>query len=129
MSLESIDIVSLEKELNSLREEDLLRDPKILEILLSRRIYGFKYGEYRFYVYRSGREDHIIIPKIMCTCPDFIMNVIMRRRRSSCIHLRALELAIKKSYVKEIVLNRDRFEKILYDVISSGRLSEELPQE
>ncbi len=129
MNTYNINIGSLEKEMSELEEEELLRDQRILEILLSKRIYRIKYGELSFYVYRSGREDYVIIPRIMCTCPDFIMNVIMRRKRSSCIHLRALEIAIKKNYFREIVLDKEKFEKVLYSAVLSGKLSEDLSQE
>ncbi len=129
MNAQGIDIGSLEKELSELKEEELLKDQKILEILLSKRIYRIRFGDHNFYVYRSGREDYLIIPRVLCTCPDFLMNVIMRRRKGSCIHLKALEIAIKKSYFKEIVFDKERFERALYSLVLGGRLSEDLPQE
>lgn len=116
-------IEDLERELRELDENEVSRDPRVLEVLLSKRLYRIKWREKEFFVYRSGREDYLIIPRAMCTCLDFVLNAVMRRKKSSCIHLRAVEIAARKNLFKDIEVRSNKdFEHILYSIISSGQI-------
>jgi predicted nucleic acid-binding Zn finger protein len=116
-----INIKDLERELSEESEEDLSRDEKVLEIVLSKRIYRIDTSIGRVYIYRSGREDYLVIPKRLCTCPDFIINVVSRGKRSSCIHLRAVEYIERKNLSIPLMKDVD-WRNILYKIISTGSI-------
>jgi len=120
-NIEKSDIKDLERELSETSDEEFSRDERVLEIILSRRIYKIETRAGRAYIYRSGREDYLIIPRRLCTCPDFIINVVSRGRRSSCIHLRAVEYIERRGLSVPIIKDVD-WKNVMYKVVSIGSL-------
>lgn len=111
----------LEEELEKMSDEDLLRDESVLEVVLSRRVYRLRTPLGTLYVYRTGREDYLVVPRTMCTCPDFMINVVSRRRRASCIHLRAVEYIERRGVFCEDLVVRD-WREAVYRILATGSL-------
>ncbi|MEZ0290684.1 MAG: hypothetical protein ABWJ42_06310 [Sulfolobales archaeon] len=90
-------------------------------MLLSGRLYRITYDNMTYFIYRTDRESYLIIPRVMCTCRDFIINVVFRKKKTSCIHLKAVELAMRKNRFFEQLHARDPV-NVLYKVVSTGSL-------
>lgn len=115
-------IESLERELSDLEDNIILKDERVLEILLSGRLYRLRHGSETYFIFRGGERDYLIIPRVMCTCKDFIINVVLKKKRSSCLHLRSVEIATRRSsFFKDLEVEDPS--RTLYNIISTGRLN------
>ncbi len=73
------------------------------------------------WVYLGRREDHVLVPRLYCSCLDFLVNVVGRRRKSPCYHLVGLELARKLGRVKDLSsLAGPQAPKIMLEILEHG---------
>ena len=48
------------------------------------------------------KEDHVLIPPIYCSCRDFKINSVLRKRRGNCYHVYAYCLSEKNGNITVI---------------------------
>ena len=73
------------------------------------------------YIALGTTGDYLLIPKLFCTCKDFELNVVIRRTKGTCYHLIALELALKSNSFRELRVNDDVLNDIMYEILFGGR--------
>lgn len=72
-----------------------------------------------FYV--GARHDHIIIPRIYCSCKDYLINVMSRKRRRVCRHLVIQYIAEKNGLYRVVSINDpDTYMSIVNEIIDIG---------
>jgi predicted nucleic acid-binding Zn finger protein len=99
--------------LSSTKTEDLARDYNIAEIIASRRIARVISQRIEFYLVGVGSHVHIVIPRIYCSCTDFSINVASRCLKPYCVHMAAVELALRRRVHRDIHLSIERASEIL----------------
>ncbi len=70
------------------------------------------------------KEDHVLIPPIYCSCRDFKINSVMRKRRGNCYHIYAYCLSEKNGNITVIKDNDKehvRIRVIITQLLKSGR--------
>ena len=95
---------------------------KAIELVRLKRIIKLISGSGKIiYIALGTTGDYLLIPKLFCTCKDFELNVIIRRTKGACYHLIALELALKSNSFRELRVNDDTLNDIIYEVLFNGR--------
>ena len=103
--------------------EDFLKDKSIQSSLALKRlikpILQFnKNVEPPVWFYVSPRRDHLIVPRTYCSCKDFIINVMSRKKKQVCRHLIIQYIGnIKKMYRTIIIPDLDTFLKIINEIL------------
>ncbi len=54
-------------------------------------------------IFVGEKQDYVIVPQNYCSCKDYLLNVVIRRRRRSCYHILAYCIALRIGRVREIV--------------------------
>lgn len=103
--------------LSSTKLEDLVRDYGVAEIIASRRIARVVSQRLEFYLVGVGSHVHIVIPGIYCSCTDFSVNVASRCLKPYCVHMAAIELALRRGVYRDIHLSVERASEILSSVL------------
>lgn len=81
----------------TVEEVTLKRLKKAVEVVNKGRVkkYIFRPSGRVVWIVVGKKRDYWIIPKLYCSCDDFYINVISRRKSSICYHLLAQALAEK----------------------------------
>jgi predicted nucleic acid-binding Zn finger protein len=88
---------------------------------LSRRLYLI-HRDPEIYFFLGEERDHILLKSRFCNCMDFLLNVVIRRKRVSCYHLLALCISLEKgSLVEHIVGDKVLLMRIIREVVIEGR--------
>ncbi len=96
-------------------------NPKVEEALRARRFIELCTSSGRcINVYRGVDRDHIILRCCMCTCQDFVFNVLFRRTKITCYHIPALELAYRKGIVRRVEVSPTDFVEIIIEIATLG---------
>ncbi len=70
------------------------------------------------------KEDHVLIPPIYCSCRDFKINSVLRKRRGNCYHVYAYCLSEKNGNIK-VINDKDiedmRIRVIIAQLFKGGR--------
>ncbi|MHC1601327.1 MAG: hypothetical protein ACXQTI_00430 [Candidatus Nezhaarchaeales archaeon] len=98
----------------SLEEVTLNRIKKAFEAVNEGRVkkYVLKPSGRVIWIVVGKRRDYWVIPKLYCSCDDFYINVISRRKRVLCYHLLAQALAEKMGKYETFSLTDDEGEKL-----------------
>lgn len=86
--MEGLSEKSILKAQKSAREKRIIlisRDPKIA-------------------IFMSSGEDHIIVPYVFCSCKDFSLNVIIKKKRKYCYHMLSYCIAEVMSSIREQIV-------------------------
>lgn len=84
-------------------------------VVLIDRMYGL-----RVYVFRGSDRDYLVSPCRMCTCSDFIINFIGRKRGYPCYHVVGFTIAEKQNRLKYVELDHVTLISIVSEVVSQG---------
>ena len=69
-----------------------------------------------FYV--GTRSDHLIMPRIFCSCKDFVINVMSRKSKHVCRHLIIQFIGEQKGFYRVVELpDVETFVKIVYEIL------------
>ncbi|MFX1356611.1 MAG: SWIM zinc finger family protein [Promethearchaeota archaeon] len=60
--------------------------------------------------------EHIIYPKLFCSCRDFYKNVVIKRKRDYCKHILAQIISEALNDYKTLELNDQEFTKLIDDL-------------
>ena len=94
---------------------------KAISSALSQRVYLI-HKEPEIYFFLGEERDHILLQETFCNCMDFLLNVVIRRKRVSCYHLLALCISLEKGYIVEhIVEDKILLMRIIREVIINGK--------
>jgi len=90
---------------------------KALDLVRSKRIVRLVTDRNKYYIAMGVTGDYFLIPRTFCSCKDFELNVVIRRSKGTCYHLIALELAVRKGYLRELKVSEEELKAILYEII------------
>lgn len=107
-------------QLSDERYVESFEHPRIAEALQGTR-YARISVHPEVWVYLGGKEDHVLIPRLYCSCLDFLVNVVGRRRGSPCYHLVGLELARKLGRTRDLSsLAGPKAPRIVLEILEHG---------
>ncbi len=75
-----------------------------------------------FYVVKGPTGPHLVLGDIYCSCFDFHLNVVMRRKREYCYHIVAASIAEKIGSYKEITHKDPEFIGVIKRIMASEGL-------
>ena len=84
-------------------------------IVLIDREYGLK-----VYVFKGSERDYLVSPCKMCTCSDFIINFIGKKRDYPCYHVIGFVLAENQNKLNYIELDHNTIVAILSEILFQG---------
>jgi len=71
------------------------------------------------HVFRGTERDYVL-NEYMCSCPDYVINVVGRGRTKPCYHILALRRASDANSVVELEIEPEVFEEIVFEIVSDG---------
>ncbi|HDM23328.1 MAG TPA: hypothetical protein ENG22_00080 [Candidatus Bathyarchaeota archaeon] len=81
---------------------------KLGEVVLEKRVKKYVTDTGKVIWVVVGKErDYYVKPNEYCTCRDFFLNVVIRKKRKWCYHMLAVEVAIDLGFFEEIKLSED----------------------
>ena len=104
-------------------EKKLTQRPDIKSIAILRKltkIYINKDGrifKYPIMIYVGTKRDHIIIPGIYCTCKDYTIHTMSKKRSYGCIHVYASVLAEKERLYRKISISLNDLYNIIIEIL------------
>ncbi len=103
--------------------ERSLRNPslKVREALRKRRVILLRSMKKSLYLFKSRERDYILIPRIVCSCRDFEINIVFRGMRRACYHLIAAELAMREGHIRILDVDEETFDRIFAEVLYEGK--------
>jgi len=100
-------------DLDEVRNSDKETYLRALRAVKRKRVVKFTFmpsGMVVWGVYSKKREKlYLIIPDLYCSCPGFLMNVVMTRRKKYCYHMVAQKLAEKNGIYEEEILSDNEY--------------------
>ena len=61
-------------------------------------------------------QEHLIHPKLFCSCQDYYKNVVVNRKREFCKHIIAQIISEALHNFKETVLDDNKFKELVSDL-------------
>jgi predicted nucleic acid-binding Zn finger protein len=74
----------------------------------------------KIYVFKGINKDYLVSPCRICTCSDFIINFIGRKRGYPCYHVVGFAIAEKLNKLSYIELDNNMFTSIVYEIVFQG---------
>ncbi len=110
--------------INGLTEREIKSMPEIVSRAGLRkmvRLYIKEYNEWApVWVYIGTRRDHIVIPRMYCTCKNFTIKVMAKKQELACKHLIIQWVAYKNKTYRKLELSVNEYLKIIHEIISIG---------
>ncbi|MFX0032404.1 MAG: hypothetical protein ACFE8E_08785 [Candidatus Hodarchaeota archaeon] len=103
--------------INSLEKIFPNKAEKVIEVL-NKGIFKYIYKPSNRCVWIALGEncEHIIYPKLYCSCQDFYKSVIIKRKRVFCKHILAQIISETLEIYKEVEFDDDDFRKLIDDL-------------
>ncbi len=64
---------------------------------------------------KGENQEHMIYPKLYCSCQDFYKNVVIKRKRDFCKHILAQIISEALNSYKEVKLEDSQFSELIRD--------------
>ena len=100
--------------------EEYENHPKVLEGMKSGRFVVLKCGDFAVHVYKGHTRDYIVDPCRFCSCYDFLINVLSRRKKSACYHTAGFVIARRKGKLKILSVTPSEFRDIVVEISLFG---------
>lgn len=102
-------------------ERNLISRVQLKKIIKLRIILDKREINYPIYFYVGEKRDHVMIPYVFCSCKNFTIRVMSKKKKPSCKHLIMLRLALDKSMYREIYIeDLTLLKKIINEIIRIG---------
>lgn len=73
------------------------------------------------WLYIGIKSDHIIVPRLYCSCKHFVIRVMSEKQSLGCIHIVGQKLAEEKKLYRIIEMTYGEYLKAIYEIIRYGR--------
>ena len=95
--------------------------PKLASALSEKRLIRLS-GRPEIWAYMGRRRDYVIVPRIFCSCRDFLVNSVGRSKHRPCYHLVAQVLASRQEAYRELAGVIDDYEawRIVSEILEDG---------
>lgn len=103
--------------INSIEEIFPKKSDRVIDVL-NKGIFKYIYKPSNRSVWIAIGEkcEHIIYPKLYCSCQDFYKSVVIKRKRLFCKHILAQIISEALKLYKEVELDDDEFKKLVNDL-------------
>jgi predicted nucleic acid-binding Zn finger protein len=61
-------------------------------------------------------QEHLIYPKLYCSCQDFYKSVVVKKKRNFCKHILAQIISDALNTYKEVTLEDKKFKELVADL-------------
>ena len=61
-------------------------------------------------------QEHLIYPKLYCSCQDFYKNVVVKKKRKFCKHILAQAISEALNNFKAVTLEDNKFKELISDL-------------
>jgi predicted nucleic acid-binding Zn finger protein len=78
--------------------------------------YTYKPSNRIVWVAKGENQEHLIYPKLFCSCQDFYKNVVVKKKRDFCKHILAQIISEALNKFEAISLEDDKFKEIVKDL-------------
>jgi len=68
------------------------------------------------WVAQGENQEHLIYPKLYCSCQDFYKSVVVKKKRHFCKHILAQIISDALNTYKEVILEDKRFKELVRDL-------------
>ncbi|WP_369611487.1 SWIM zinc finger family protein [Sulfurisphaera javensis] len=75
---------------------------------------------YYLYIFLGKNRDYILNER-MCSCKDFLYNVMFRGKKNKCYHQLALEYALEKDMLITIEINKETLIDIIMEIYTMDK--------
>lgn len=113
-------------EKNGYNERDMIKyieeifpdkSEKVIEVLNKGILkYLYKPSNRSVWIALGEKSEHIIYPKLYCSCQDFYKSVVIKRKRVFCKHILAQIISEALKLYKEVELEDAEFKKLVKDL-------------
>jgi predicted nucleic acid-binding Zn finger protein len=88
---------------------------KALRIITEKRVtkHIFKPSNKQIWIVSGKNRDYLIISDFYCTCDDFYLNVVIRKKIKVCYHILAKRLAEALNLYTSYTQTDDNYEKLM----------------
>ncbi|MFX1498722.1 MAG: hypothetical protein ACFFBH_14455 [Promethearchaeota archaeon] len=103
--------------INSIEEVFPNKSDKVLDVL-NKGIFKYIYkpSNRSIWIALGEKCEHIIYPKLYCSCQDFYKSVVIKRKRVFCKHILAQIISEALRLYQEIELDDAEFKKLINDL-------------
>ncbi|MCS7111258.1 MAG: hypothetical protein N3D82_03055 [Ignisphaera sp.] len=84
-------------------------------IVLTDKEYGL-----RVYVFKGVDRDYLVSPCSMCTCSDFIINFVGKKRDYPCYHVIGFAIAERQNRLSYVELDHSTLVAIISEIVFLG---------
>ncbi len=104
--------------------EEVVREfeghPKVVEGIRNGRFIILRCGKYEVRVFKGQSRDYIVDPCRFCSCYEFVINVLSRRRRVACYHMVGFVIAEREGRVRVMNVDCSVIRDILIEIALDG---------
>ncbi|MFX1389682.1 MAG: hypothetical protein ACFE9Z_06425 [Promethearchaeota archaeon] len=65
---------------------------------------------------KGENQEHLIYPKLYCSCQDFYKNVVIKKKRKFCKHILAQVISEALGKFKTIILEDEKFKEFVKEL-------------
>ncbi len=97
--------------------------PKALQVVGELRVIRISRAPLDEWVVLGDTGDYLVLPRLYCSCPHYMINVATGRTVKPCYHLVAVELAKSLNRFIDLseMLTRDTLVELVFEVLVSQR--------
>ncbi len=119
-----MDVIDTIKYIDEIDVEHVLENKSITSSLALKRLVKprllFIGGDIEPHVwfYVGPRGDYVIVPKTYCSCKDFVINVMSRKKKRVCRHLIIQFIGSRKGLYRVVdIRDLETFSKIIHEIL------------
>ncbi|MFX0000865.1 MAG: hypothetical protein ACFE9Q_11765 [Candidatus Hodarchaeota archaeon] len=90
---------------------------KVIEVL-KRGIKKYTYNPSNriVWVAQGENQEHLIYPKLYCSCQDFYKNVVVKKKHKFCKHILAQIISEALNKFTDVILDNYKFKELIRDL-------------
>ncbi len=78
--------------------------------------YTYKPSNRIVWTAQGENQEHLIYPKLFCSCQDFYKNVVIKKKRIFCKHILAQIISEALNQFKTVALDDNRFKELVREL-------------
>ncbi|MFX1569802.1 MAG: hypothetical protein ACFFCV_15720 [Promethearchaeota archaeon] len=93
------------------------KSTSVIEVLKKGIIkYTYKPSNRIVWTAQGENQEHLIYPKLFCSCQDFYKNVVIKKKRIFCKHILAQIISEALNQFKTVTLNDSKFKDLVNEL-------------
>ncbi|MFW9900803.1 MAG: hypothetical protein ACFFDY_05895 [Candidatus Thorarchaeota archaeon] len=93
------------------------KSTSVIEVLKRGIIkYTYKPSNRTVWTAQGENQEHLIYPKLYCSCQDFYKNVVIKKKRIFCKHILAQVISEALNQFKIITLDDNKFKELISEL-------------